>query len=131
MVADTNVFLAVALGEPVREAVVAATRAVSLIAPEVLPYEIGNALSSLYRRGLLNASQLHAAWDATRRIPVECRAVDVRRALSLAAEHRIYAYDAYFIECALQHRCPLLTLDRKMRAVSEAVKVEVMKVDEP
>ena len=130
MVADTNVFLAVALGEPERDAVVAATRGASLLAPEVLPYEIGNALSSLHRRGLLSTSQVHAAWEATRQIPVEGRPVEIRRALSLAAQHKIFAYDAYFIECALHNRCPLLTLDRKMRAVAAALKVEIVKVGE-
>jgi predicted nucleic acid-binding protein len=38
------------------------------------------------------------------------------------------AYDAYFLECALQARAPLLTLDRKMRSVAMAMKIDVMKV---
>ena len=131
IVADTNVFMAVALGEPERDAVVAATSGAALVAPDVLPYEIGNALSSLFRRGLLSSSQVQAAWDATQQIPVECRMVDIRRALALAAQHRIYAYDAYFLECALHSRSPLLTLDRKMRAVAESMKIEVVMIGEP
>lgn len=131
IVADTNVFLAVALGEPERDALIASTHGAELVAPDVLPYEIGNALSSLVRRGLVSASQAEAAWDATQQIPVECRAIDIRRALKLAAHHRIFAYDAYFIECALHCRSPLLTLDKKMRAIAETLKIDVMKVGEP
>jgi predicted nucleic acid-binding protein len=103
IVADTNAFLAVALGEAERPAIIKATRDADLIAPEILPYEIGNALSSLFRRGLVSSSQVVAAWEATRQIPLESRPVDISRALALAIEHRIYAYDAYFLECAFQN----------------------------
>ncbi|MBU4460023.1 MAG: type II toxin-antitoxin system VapC family toxin [Verrucomicrobia bacterium] len=128
IVADTNVFMAVALGEPERAAIVEATRGAELIAPEVLPYEIGNALSSLFRRGILSSSQMESAWNVSQQIPVECRRVDIRSALKIAALYRIFAYDAYFLECALQARAPLLTLDRKMRSVAVAMKIDVMKV---
>jgi len=52
MVADTNVFMAVALGEPERDSIVTATRGAERIAPDIIPCEIGNALSSLFRRGI-------------------------------------------------------------------------------
>ena len=92
----------------------------------VPPYEIGNALSSLFRRGLVSSSQVVAAWDATRQIPVESRPVDISRALALATDHRIFAYDAYFLECALHARAPLLTLDKKMRAVAQTIGVPLV-----
>lgn len=130
IVADTNVFMAVALGEPERDSIVTATRGAELIAPDILPCEIGNALSSLFRRGILIQSQVRATWEATRRIPVECRPVDIRRALDIAVQHRIYAYDAYFIECALRAGCPLLTLDRRMRVIAESMRIEIVKAGE-
>jgi predicted nucleic acid-binding protein len=123
--------MAVALDEAEREAIIASTQSAELLAPEVLPYEIGNALSSLFRRGLLSSSQMQAAWSATQQIPVEYRIIDIRHALEIAAQHRIYAYDAYFLECALQTRSPLLTLDRKMRAVAELLKIELINIGEP
>jgi predicted nucleic acid-binding protein len=129
VVADTNAFLAVALGEQDKQAIVDATRGSDLIAPEILPYEIGNALSSLFRRGLVSSSQALAAWEATQRIPVESRPVDIMRALALATEQRIFAYDAYFLECALQARAPLLTLDKKMRAVAQQIGIPLVMGD--
>lgn len=131
LVADTNIFLAVALGEPERKAIIAATRQAELLAPEVLPYEIGNALSSLFRRGLLSSSQALTAWRAAQQIPVECRAVDIGQAIELAAQHRIFAYDAYFLACAQQTRSPLLTLDRKMKAIAEMLKIELINIGQP
>ena len=44
IVADTSAFLAVALGEPQGARIVAATAGHDLIAPEALPFEVGNAL---------------------------------------------------------------------------------------
>jgi len=41
--------MAVALDEAEREAIIASTQSAELLAPEVLPYEIGNALH-LYSR---------------------------------------------------------------------------------
>ena len=131
IVSDTNTIMAVALDEAEREAIIASTQSAELLAPEVLPYEIGNALSSLFRRGLLSSSQMQAAWSATQQIPVEYRTIDIRHALEIAAQHRIYAYDAYFLVCALQTRSPLLTLDRKMRAVAELLKIELINIGEP
>lgn len=130
IVSDTNTFLAVALDEPERTAILASTQSAELLAPEVLPYEIGNALSSLFRRGLLSSSQLQVAWSATQQIPVECRTVDIGRALKIASQYRIYAYDAYFLECALQTRSPLLTLDKKMKAVAEALNIDLINLGE-
>jgi predicted nucleic acid-binding protein len=127
IVSDTNIVLAVALNEPERKSIIAATRSAELIAPEILPYEIGNALSSLHKRGLLSASQMQSTWAITQKIPVEYRSVDVSRALKLAAEYKIYAYDAYFLECALQCRCPLITSDARMQGVAKKLKIPLIK----
>ena len=50
IVADTNIFLAVALNEPEKKEIIALTVGHELIAPEILPFEIGNALSALVKR---------------------------------------------------------------------------------
>jgi len=41
-------------------------------------------------------------------------------------KHSIYAYDAYFLECALALRSPLLTLDRQMKGIAEKIGIQVM-----
>lgn len=57
--------------------------------------------------------------------------VDIGHALEIAAQHRIYAYDAYFLECAIQTRSPLLTLDMKMKAIAESMKLDLITLGEP
>jgi predicted nucleic acid-binding protein len=126
IVVDTNTFLAVSLNEPERDWLIEATDGHDLVAPAVLPYEIGNALSSLVRRKLLTEAQLAAAWDATAAIPVELASVNARAALLLAGHFRIYAYDAYFLQCALETKSPLLTLDRSMKRVAELLDITLV-----
>jgi predicted nucleic acid-binding protein len=38
----------------------------------------------------------------------------------------MYAYDAYFLECASGLRLPLLTLDRGMKSVARELGIEVL-----
>ncbi len=47
-------------------------------------------------------------------------------ALRVATDTGIYAYDAYFLECALRMRCPLVTLDRRMKTVAREIGIQIM-----
>ena len=128
IIADTNTFLAVALNEPEKEWLIEVTNGQDLIAPSVLPYEIGNALSSLVRRKVVSEMQLAAAWDAAAAVPVELATIDTRSALLLAGHFRIYAYDAYFLQCALDAKCPLLTLDAGMKSVAKQLDIKLLEI---
>ncbi len=120
VVIDTSALLAVALDEPEKPALVESTRGAVLVAPEVQPFEIGNALSALCRRGRLSPEEVRQAWRICGSIPVRLVPVNVEEALVLAMAHRIYAYDAYFLVCALRQRAALLTLDRGMARAARA-----------
>ncbi|ANT65097.1 MULTISPECIES: type II toxin-antitoxin system VapC family toxin [Prosthecochloris] len=128
IIADTNIFLAVLLEEPEREALIRLTSGEIVVAPEVLPYEMGNALSALVKKGRIVEDDAGRVLHYARQIPVQLKPVDIAVALSIAVSAGIYAYDAYFIQTALSFRCPLLTLDRRMRQVAQEVGVEVMEV---
>jgi predicted nucleic acid-binding protein len=126
IVADTNTFLAVVLNEPERPRIIQLTEGHNLVAPAVLPFEIGNALTAMLRKRVMQAAQVVSAWDAVQAIGVELRAVDVRSALGIASKFGIYAYDAYFLECALKSRLPLLTLDRGMKRIASELNISVL-----
>ena len=128
ILADTNAFLAVALDEPEKPRLLEVTQGAQLAAPTVLPYEIGNALSALVKRGRLDAGEAMATWRIVQHIPVQLVDVDVAASLRLAAEHGIYAYDAYFLQCAVQLKYPLLTLDRNMMRVGKAMKIKLLEM---
>ena len=126
IVADTNTFLAVALDEPERARIVGLTVGHNLVAPEVLPFEIGNALTAMMRKGTLAPHEVASAWEAVQVIPVDLQTIDMRSALEVAVHYRIYAYDAYFLECALSLRSPLLTLDRGLWRVARELGIELL-----
>lgn len=128
IVTDSSVFLAVALNEPEKVRLIEITTGHDLIAPDVLPFELGNALSSLCRRKRICVGDALKIWDVIMSIPVELKPVEIRSAVELATQNNIYAYDAYFLECSLHWRCPLLTLDKELKANAISNNIEVLEV---
>ena len=126
IVADTNTFIAVALNEPEKDMIIRLTEGHDLVAPEVLPFEIGNALTAMMKRNTLKADEVILAWDMVQYIPVDLRRIDIGAALNIATQYNIYAYDAYFLECARNLRSPLLTLDQQMKGIAQKIGIQVM-----
>jgi predicted nucleic acid-binding protein len=124
--ADSNTFIAVALNEPERDMIIRLTEGHDLIAPEVLPFEVGNALTAMLKRKVLKTDEVFLAWEMVQHIPVDLRRIDIGAALKIATQYNIYAYDAYFLECAFNFRSPLLTLDRQMSAIAGEIGIQVM-----
>jgi len=128
IIADTNTFLAVTLYEPERDEIIRLTLDHEIVAPDVLPFEIGNALSAMLKRKRISPNELIDIWDATQKIPVDLRNIDIRKALEIASQFNIYAYDAYFLTCALSLHCPLISLDRRMNEVAKVLGIPIMEV---
>ena len=129
IIADTNTFLAVALNEPEKPKIISLTTGHDLLAPAILPFEIGKALSAMLKTRKIDTREILAAWDAVQAIPVELARIDIRKALEIAALLNIYAYDAYFLECALASQSPLLTLDKRMRSAAQKIKIRTVEMD--
>jgi len=66
------------------------------------------------------------AWKMVQHIPVDLRRIEIEAALKLATQYNIYAYDAYFLECAISLHSPLLTLDRQMKVIAQKIGIQVM-----
>lgn len=128
LIADTNIFLAVVLNEPEKARIIRCTVEAELSAPEILPYEIGNALTAMCKRRQLSAEQAMAVQRVAAGIPVRLHPVGIGKALKLALKFNIYAYDAYFLECARLRACPLLTLDQRMQRVAMDMNIELLEL---
>jgi len=126
IVADTNIFLAVALNEPEKELIIQLTSNMVIIAPEILPYEIGNALTAMVKRKQITQNEAVSVFGIANQIPVRLAQVDILQALKLALDFNIYAYDAYFLLCAKSSSCPLITLDNRMKQVAINLNIEVL-----
>jgi len=128
IVADANLFLSVILNEPEKRKIVEKTKESDLLAPVILPFEIGNALSAMFKRKRLNDEQCQAALKQFQIVPVRLIDVDLNRALSIAIENEIYAYDAYYLEIAKRLGRPLMTLDVRMREIAIGIGIKVLEV---
>ena len=126
IVSDTNTCLAVALNEPERPLIVGLATGHELVAPEVLPFEIGNALVAMTRKGVLQLDEVGEAWNAVQTIAVDLHPINIHSALRMAVRFNIYANDAYFLECALNLRAPLLTLDKRMKRVARELGIQIL-----
>ena len=126
IVADTNIFLAVVLNEPEKERIIQLTTDRLIIAPEILPYEIGNALTAMVKRKQITEIEAVSVFAIANQIPVRLAQVDIPQALKLALDFNIYAYDAYFLHCAKSSSCPLITLDNRMKQVAIKLNIEVL-----
>ncbi len=132
VVTDTNVVIAVALQEPSKQALLDATVGCHLIAPDVLPYEICNAIRNVTRRTdtAISEVEAHKALQIALSIPVGLYPVDLGDALQLAIDAQILAWDAFFLELARVQQSPILTLDRRLIAAAQAIGVKAIEVNQ-
>jgi predicted nucleic acid-binding protein len=128
-VVDTSAVLAVVINESTRDRLIEVTREADLLAPASLHWEIGNAFSAMFKQRRVTVEQAVAAVQTYERIPI--RLIDVSLGATLRLSHRlkIYAYDAYVIACALQHRCPLITLDRELQVAAREAGAKVLEIN--
>jgi predicted nucleic acid-binding protein len=128
IVVDTSTIIAVAGNEPLKPRLIEMTRGEELVAPAALPWEIGNAISAMFKRRRVSLAEGLALLTQCRRIPVRLADVPLPESLELAAALSIYAYDAYVIQCARQMGLPVLSLDFGLRHAAGRAGVAVLEV---
>ena len=121
--------MAVILNEPSKPNLLEATRGAELISAPSLPWEIGNALSALFKRRRIDLAQAELALQSFREIPVRLPPLEIESSVVLAERHDVYAYDAYVIECARRYKTPLLSLDRRQCEVARSEGIATLEVD--
>lgn len=130
-VVDTSVIIAVVTNEAQKSALIAQTQGAHLFAPASLPGEIGNAFSAMLRRERITVAQAQAAIVAYRQVILTLVPIDLAAAVALSGRLRIYAYDAYMIDCALRLSAPLLTLDTGLQIAARTAGVIVPDITLP
>ena len=128
IVIDTSAVVAVITDAREKADLIEATEGAALVAPSSVHWEVGNAFSAMMRRGRLTPELAARAIEIYDSIPIRFIDIDLMASLMIASEHRIYAYDAYLIECSRARRAPLLTLDRTLARVAASMKIDVVEV---
>jgi predicted nucleic acid-binding protein len=128
IVIETSALLAVIVAEPERDKIVKLTSGHSLIGPGSITWEIGNAFSAMLKQQRLGLVEAQKGLEIFFSIPLRFVRVDLNNAISIAYKAKTYAYDAYFLDCAVRHTAPLLTLDRALERAARKLGVELMEV---
>ena len=125
---DTSVVMAVLLEEPSKKEIIAKTQGADLQAPLSLPWEVGNALSSLMRRNLLDSAEASSAIEVFESIPIRFAEIELGSVVRLLNLHSMWAYDAYVIECAKKYRTPLMSLDKAQCRIAAVEGVDILEI---
>ena len=128
IVVDTSALIVVIVDEPERNRIVEVTTGNTLIGPGSIPWEIGNAFSAMFKQNRLTLDEARKGLVIFDSIPLRYIKPDFVNALKLSKQTNMYAYDAYFLDCAVRHKAPLLTLDQKLKTAAQDLNVETMEV---
>lgn len=128
IVIDTSALIAVIVAEPERDRIVEITAGHGLIGPSCLPWEVGNAFSAMLKQHRLPLEEVRRGLEIFQSIPLRYVQADLSNSLAIANKTNLYAYDAYFLECALRHAAPLLTLDRRLSRAAQGLGVTLLEV---
>jgi predicted nucleic acid-binding protein len=126
MVSDASAFLSVVLDEVDREWVIERTSGYRIVSPEVLPYEIANALIAVTKKRRLTDKDALRAFSISQSIPVRLVPIRIHDAIKIAVKFRIYAYDAFYLQCCLETKLPLISLDNRMCDVAKGLEIKVV-----
>jgi len=128
IVVDTSALIAVIVAEPERDRIVEITAGHDLIGPGSIPWEVGNAFSAMLKQRQLTLDEVRRGLEIFRSIPLRYVQADLSNSLAIAGKTNMYAYDAYFLDCASRHAAPLLTLDRPLSRAAQKLGVALLEV---
>ena len=118
LVVDASIILSLVLDDEsslIGQAVVEATKTVATFAPDLLWYEVRNAMVSNERRGRHTPEQTaEFLWDVSR-LSITLRHPPVEHDMfDLARQHGLSIYDAAYLDMAIRYDAKLATLDKKL-----------------
>ena len=128
IVIDTSAILAVIGEQPEKGELIRLTRGAALVAPPSVHWEVGNALSAMFKRKAIGLDVALTLLDSYAQIAIRFTDLALKQAVELAARLNVNAYDAYVLACAMNQRAPILTLDSGLRARALELKLKVLEV---
>lgn len=95
--------------------------------PALWHLEMGNILSRALRAGRITPDAIDDSWDRIRVVGLRVLplAADARHWAQRAADWGLCAYDACYLDAALQQRLPLATRDRQLADTARRIGVPI------
>ena len=122
---DACAIMAVIVKEPERDVVIELTRNAVIVSPAMVSYEIANALTKMMKKRIIEKERILNAYSYFEKIPIKTIEIDIKKALEMAWEYKIYAYDACYLESARRLDLPLLTFDVNMTRVGTELGLKI------
>ena len=129
IVVDTSTIIAVVADEAEKAKLIELTKDATIVAPPSIDWEVGNAFSAMLRRARITLEQALDAIEVYQEISLEIVEISLKEAIRLASKYNIYAYDAYILQCAIEHNLPLISLDQNMIDIAKREGVQVIEVE--
>ncbi|MDO8452729.1 MAG: type II toxin-antitoxin system VapC family toxin [bacterium] len=84
----------------------------------ILPLEVLNALKSAVLSKRIDEHQAKTLTSDFQALDIKLQDIDLEKTLSLSLEKNCSVYDASYLHLSKKHALPLLTLDRKLKTIS-------------
>ncbi len=123
---DTSALISVLTEEESKPKIISATRDAVLVTPASVPWEIGNAISLMFKKSRINLQTGKKLIEIFHQIPIRFLETNFSQVLELSKEYNIYAYDAYFLSICIDQSVPLLSLDKKLNEVATKLRIKVL-----
>jgi predicted nucleic acid-binding protein len=121
VVIDASALGAVTFGEPEGPAIAQYVEGDTLLAPALVDYELANLATVKVRRGAVARAEATLLVSTALQLPIQRIAVPCDEVFVLAAETGLSAYDAAYLWLARTTDAELVTLDRQLADVADAL----------
>ena len=118
-VIDASALASVLFDEPESDAVIAAIGRSSLVAPQLIEFEVASVCLKKIRAHPRQRRMFLAGFKLFDRLDIDMARVDLAEVIVLADEARLTTYDACYLWLARTLKCELLTLDKRLAAASK------------
>lgn len=124
VVCDASAFAAMIFGEPGSAEAHSLTRSRRLLAPSLLRYELAQVAIRKCASGRDDVQLVEREFAASFRVPVRLVEPSWPAVFRLARAGGLSAYDASYLQLALELRVPLATLDKRLARAADALGIK-------
>ena len=122
LVVDASAMAAILFGEPDGSTIAAHIDGETLLAPELIDYELANVGWKKIRRHPDRQGELTAAMSGWTHLAITRVRVPVADIVTLAVDTGLSAYDASYLWLALTRDVELVTLDERLARVNQSLR---------
>jgi predicted nucleic acid-binding protein len=126
IIVDASAIMAVIVKEPERNLVIQLTKDAVIISPNMVSYEIANGLTKMMKKKIIEKERMINAFQYFKQVPIRTIEIDIEKAIEIAWDYRIYAYDACYLEAAVRLNLPLLTFDGNMARIGKEIGINII-----